>query len=112
LLPRYAWIQENSPGNHTRPTGLLKPNDFGLFDVLGNAMEWCHDAYGMYAAAEAGDAVNDDGDKEFVEDEHGPVLRGASFLFQASGARSAYRDFIQPGYLDFSVGVRPARTFR
>ncbi len=24
--------------------GGLKPNDLGLFDTLGNAWEWCHDA--------------------------------------------------------------------
>ena len=65
----------------------------------------------MYSVVEPGDSVNDEGDKKIVRDEYSRVLRGASFLFQSSGVRSAYRDYIQPGYLDFSVGMRPARTY-
>jgi hypothetical protein len=43
LLDRYAWVASNSQG-HPWPVGLLKPNRFGLFDMLGNAIEWCQDA--------------------------------------------------------------------
>jgi serine/threonine protein kinase/formylglycine-generating enzyme required for sulfatase activity len=43
LLDRYAWVASNSQG-HPWPVGLLKPNRFGLFDMLGNASEWCQDA--------------------------------------------------------------------
>jgi hypothetical protein len=40
LLDRYAWIATNSGGS-THPVASLMPNDFGLFDSLGNVMEWC-----------------------------------------------------------------------
>jgi serine/threonine protein kinase/formylglycine-generating enzyme required for sulfatase activity/tetratricopeptide (TPR) repeat protein len=40
LLGRYAWYVKNSD-NHAWPVGWLKPNDLGLFDMLGNAFERC-----------------------------------------------------------------------
>ena len=42
-LQKYAWYQANTD-NHTWPVGSLKPNDFGLFDMHGNVMKWCHDS--------------------------------------------------------------------
>jgi hypothetical protein len=36
LLPKYAWHQDKVK-DRTWPVGSLKPNDFGLFDVQGNA---------------------------------------------------------------------------
>jgi serine/threonine protein kinase len=40
LFDRYAWTLMNTNGA-TRPVGSLIPNDFGLFDTLGNVVEWC-----------------------------------------------------------------------
>src|SRR5262249_23382055 len=42
LLKEYAWYQA-SANDAARPVGLLKPNDAGLFDVYGNAVEWCQE---------------------------------------------------------------------
>jgi len=41
-LDAYAWWCGNTT-DFTRPVGLLLPNPFGLYDVHGNAMEWCED---------------------------------------------------------------------
>ncbi len=36
----YAWSIHNTD-NHAEAVGRKRPNDFGLFDVLGNLLEWC-----------------------------------------------------------------------
>jgi formylglycine-generating enzyme required for sulfatase activity len=43
-LKEYAWYADNS-GNKYRKVGELKPNAWGLYDMLGNVAEWTLDEY-------------------------------------------------------------------
>ncbi len=44
LYGEYAWYSENTRDLKKRRVGTKLPNGFGLFDMYGNAEEWCHAA--------------------------------------------------------------------
>jgi serine/threonine protein kinase/formylglycine-generating enzyme required for sulfatase activity len=105
LLAQYAWYSAN-PEERTWPVGLLKPNDFGLFDVYGNLYEWCQDLYRDYPGAAGAQSP---------PDSSGPAdqrraMRGGSFLDRAGYSRSANRYRNRPDSRYAISGFRVART--
>jgi formylglycine-generating enzyme required for sulfatase activity len=100
LLRHYAWYTANA-GATMHPVWSLKPNALGLFDVHGNAWQWCQDIY------RAGD-INY---LEHINSKTSLVLRSGSFFAVATGTRSAYR-LVNPPESRFDVaGFRVARTY-
>src|SRR5262249_22791524 len=109
-LGEYGWYLTNS-SRTMHPAGSKKPNDLGLFDMLGNAFEWCTDPYRAYPPEAAGKATIDaQMDAEF-SDNVVRVLRGGSFNYSAALLRSANRDRNRPTIRVSDNGFRPSRTY-
>jgi formylglycine-generating enzyme required for sulfatase activity len=110
LLGKYAWYLENSK-NRSWPVGSLKPNDFGLSDMLGNVFQWCQDAYHVYSLPAGGGVVEDLGDAAAATDKISRVIRGVTFLDQPCFIRSARRIWNLPQRHNYATGFRVARTY-
>ncbi|MSR59839.1 MAG: formylglycine-generating enzyme family protein [Planctomycetaceae bacterium] len=109
LLPKYAWYQKNSQ-EQTWPVGSLKPNDFGLFDVQGNAFTWCQESHKAYPTGN-GEEVAEGQEVEIVPASTvSRVLRGGSFIYLASVVRSASRFLNVPVDRSNFNGFRLSRT--
>jgi formylglycine-generating enzyme required for sulfatase activity len=91
--------------------GSLKPNDWGLFDVLGNALEWAQDRPRYYTSQRGGKAMDDRELMEPISDRNIRALRGGSFVDRALSVRSAHRLRGAPLPLYGYGGFRVARTF-
>src|SRR5262249_4838184 len=65
MLRNYAWFVITSQ-DQAHSVGLLKPNAWGLFDMYGNAIEWCHDLGLRYAPPLGGRAAEDREQEQFL----------------------------------------------
>jgi serine/threonine protein kinase/formylglycine-generating enzyme required for sulfatase activity len=103
LLPRYAWYAE-SAGERNSPVARLLPNAFGLFDMHGNAAEWCLDI-----AQRPGAPPKDYRSAETVLSQDYRVVRGGHIATLARWIRSAKRFSDRPTAIDVA-GFRLARS--
>jgi formylglycine-generating enzyme required for sulfatase activity len=112
LLGKYAWFFGNSPIK-SHPGGELRPNDLGLFDLCGNAWEWCQDRYGELKPKEPEKDVKQKEDVEdIVDNKSSRLLRGGAFSIYPLYVRPAVRSRGAPADRSYVIGFRPARTFR
>ena len=84
-LRHYAWYLENSEYT-SYPVGQLRPNAWGLYDMLGNVWEWCEDLY----------------DKDSSD----RVVRSGAFFGYPKGARCAFRYKGLPYDRHYHLGFR------
>ena len=112
LLGRYAWYEANSQ-QRAFGVGLLKPNDLGLFDMLGNAVEWCGDPFsGAYAHRRLDRACGDVADVSTLSEKVSRVLRGGSFGHAAPYVCSGNRNrWYAPSDRNICNGFRLVRAY-
>lgn len=100
-LEMVGWFDKNS-GNRTHPVKMLMPNGFRLYDMSGNALEWCWDWGDAYPA-------------EFQTNYLGAlsgterVFRGGNCYYSAAYAEVGRRYDDVPGSHFEAFGFRVAR---
>lgn len=99
-----AWYGRNS-GGKTHPVGKKQPNAFGLYDMLGNVSEYCHDWSSHYKNKPQ---TNPSGPRTGKS----RVARGVSHQYPAGFVRAAHRSFKDPSYGFSHTGFRLARSAR
>lgn len=97
-----AWYGDNSGGT-TQPVGLKEPNELGLYDMSGNAWEWCWDWFDVnaYGASAAEDPAGPDKGTDRVR-------RSGAWAESSDTLRVTYRSADTPS-MPFG-GIRLVRT--
>jgi formylglycine-generating enzyme required for sulfatase activity len=99
----YAWTGANS-GGVPHPVGELRPNPWGLYDILGNAYEYCSD-YFVARPYDPADRVDPTGPRSGTE----RVVRSGSFGTDPMHPRCAFRGGADPSHRNRRDGFRVAR---
>ena len=107
----YMWYQDNRdtygspPEPYFKPVGLKLPNSLGLYDMHGNAFEWCQDWYhSSYVGAPA------DGSAWETPTGTVRVTRGGGYHSSPEWSRAAFRWKQPPGSHGDDFGFRLVRT--
>lgn len=100
-----AGLGKNSADYGVHPGGLKNPNRPGLFDLSGNAAEWCWDWYNEQGVRPE-TPLEGDGPGGFAH----RVTRGGSWQNGASACEARDRNYCRPFSSGAYLGFRLART--
>jgi formylglycine-generating enzyme required for sulfatase activity len=95
-----AWTESNS-NMRSHSVATKRPNAWGLYDMIGNVMEWCWDWYtnqrtSFNPAGPSDGAVR--------------VCRGGCWRLSVRYARASFRHRDAPDFRDSYIGFRPVRS--
>ena len=102
-LSEVAWY--GKPNSATHPVGEKQANELGIFDMEGNALEWCNDWYDFhYYNLSVQEPTNPQGPPQGVY----RVLRGGCWKSLKEDMRCAHRHRNNPGTMNGTCGFRCA----
>lgn len=87
-LEKYAWYNKNCNKTYHK-VGQLKPNAWGLYDMLGNVAEWVMDQYDENYFSKMNGVTNNP--ELFPTSRHPRLLKGGSYVDEAAELRCANR---------------------
>jgi formylglycine-generating enzyme required for sulfatase activity len=90
-IDKIAWYKENSEGS-THEVGMKDPNNWGIYDMIGNVWEWCSDNY----------------DKDVYGTYR--IFRGGGWCDEARGCLATNRRRSHPTFKIDDLGFRIARS--
>ncbi len=102
-IGKVAWYDETTNEKGPRAVGTLKPNELGIYDMSGNAWEWCKDYFGIYPSKPQ---TNPTG----AEQSSYKVVRGGSWYYIKYLARLTARDGPEPSFTNFNYGFRVVKN--
>ncbi len=88
---------------YTSPVGSFAPNGYGLYDMAGNAWEWCWDYAGQYPSQWQSDPRG-----PATDPGSGRVGRGGNWNYYAVDCRNSYRYGNSPTDSASNIGFRCA----
>lgn len=94
-LDATAWFDLNS-NKETHPVAQKRPNDFNLYDTIGNAVQWCVDDYHDSGTHQPGAELR--------------VGRGSGWWFNNRCCDQELRQGCKPDYSKNHIGLRLSRA--
>lgn len=101
-----GWCYENSD-KRPHPVGEKKPNELGIYDMSGNAWEWCNDNYEIFYY-EKSPAKNPKGPQKGL----GKVNRGGCFAFDYGLMNVHHRRCSDISSIGSGTGFRLAKDIK